>query len=293
MTSEFEAAAKQWQDDGYVVFEGLVPEADIDAARHDLEKLYGADTFADYNRVQKLWEENKDVQGKAFRPHQFDGMRGFPFGGNGGLNDLFVNASLIGFAKAAMQSDDIRIYQAAVWHKTAGEVNYEQPLHRDGNHSLVPPRIEPGFWHMECFLFLSDVDEDCAPPRLVPKSKSDVLEYDQMYEHEIAATGKRGSLMAYSSDVWHRGTDFGRPDASRTVMVIAFKLGGAEWIGYDAFPRSGQDKYFSKFVAGKTPDDLALFGVPRPGNPFWNAATIDEMERRHPGLDMTPWREGL
>ena len=52
-----------------------------------------------------------------------------------------------------------------------GDVNYEQPLHRDTNHSLVPSRMEPGFWHLEGFLYLSDVDEDCAPPRLVPRSR--------------------------------------------------------------------------------------------------------------------------
>lgn len=96
-----------------------------------------------------------------------------------------------------------------------------------------------------------------------------------------------------SDDVWHRGTDFGRPDASRVVMVISFKLAGAEWFGYDAFPRLGSDSRFSKFLAGKTPDEVALFGIPRPGHRYWNAATIDAMARRHGGLDMSPWLEAL
>ena len=52
--------------------------------------------------------------------------------------------------------------------------------------ALVPPRMEPGFWHLETFLYLSDVDEDCAPPRLVPNPKATVP-YDQLYEHEIVA----------------------------------------------------------------------------------------------------------
>ena len=294
MTEQFAAAARQWQDDGWALVEGLVPEADVDAVADDIALLYGTETFADYNKA-KGSGEFVAPDGKAFREQQFDGMRGFPFGGSGALNDLFVHPRMLEFARVAMQSDDLRIYQAAVWKKNAGEVGYEQPLHQDGNHSLVPPRMEPGFWHLEGFLFLSDVDEDCAPPKLVPRElrTTTTTEYADLYQHEVAATGTRGSFLAYRSDVWHRGTDFGRPDASRVVMVISFKLGGAEWFGYDAFPRLGSDGRFAKFVAGKTPDELALFGIPRPGHPYWNAATIDAMARRHRGLDMSPWREAL
>jgi hypothetical protein len=293
MTDELVAAARQWQDDGWALIEGLVPAADIDAVADDLARLYGSDTFADYNKA-KGSGDFVAPDGKAFREHQFDGMRGFPFGGSGVLNDLFVHPRMLEFARVAMQSDDLRIYQAAVWKKNAGEVGYEQPLHQDSNHSLVPPRMEPGFWHLEGFLFLTDVDEDCAPPRLVPRTASDATtDYADLYRHEIAATGCRGSFLAYRSDVWHRGTDFGRPDASRTVMVISFKLGGAEWFGYDAFPRLGSDARFSQFVAGKTPEELALFGIPRPGHPYWNAATVDAMASRYRGLDLSPWREAL
>jgi hypothetical protein len=128
----------------------------------------------------------------------------------------------------------------------------------------------------------------------VPRDAYDeTTAYADLYQHEVAATGTRGSFLAYRSDVWHRGTDFGRPDASRVVMVISFKLGGAEWFGYDAFPRLGSDGRFSKFLAGKSPDELALFGIPRPGHPYWNAATIDAMARRHRGLDLSPWRVAL
>ena len=94
-------------------------------------------------------------------------------------------------------------------------------MHRDGNHSVLPPRMEPGFWHLETFLFLSDVDEGCAPPRIVPLSRSDVP-YAELYDHEIVASGQRGTVLAYRSDVWHRGSDFTRPDASRAVLVAGF-----------------------------------------------------------------------
>jgi hypothetical protein len=52
MTDELVAAAKQWQDDGWTLVEGLVPEADIDAVADDIALLYGTDTFADYNKAK-------------------------------------------------------------------------------------------------------------------------------------------------------------------------------------------------------------------------------------------------
>jgi hypothetical protein len=290
VADELLKAAHQWQTEGWALVDGLVPQDDVDAVAGDLEILFGADTFADYNRSSGFGDGSPE--GPRFRSTQFNGMRGFPQPGCAALNNLFVHPRLSEFARLALGDDDLRIYQAAVWGKWAGTINYEQPLHQDGNHSLLPPRMEPGFWHLESFLYLSDVGEDCAPPRLVPRSRSDVA-YDDLYAHEVVATGRRGSLLAYRSDVWHRGTDFARADASRFVLVTAFRPAGADWFGYDAFPRLGLDSTFRSFADGKTPEELALFGVPRPGHTFWNEATVAAMSAMYPGLDVAPWRDAL
>ena len=290
MEGDLTAAAHRWQTEGWALVDGLVPTDDIDAVQPDLEHLFAVDTFDDYNRAAKFGDGAPD--GKGFRASQFDGMRGFPQAGCAALNDLFVHPRLVEFARLALGDDDVRLYQAAIWGKWAGAVNYEQPLHRDGNHSLLPPRMEPGFWHLESFLYLSDVDEDCAPPRLVPRSQADVP-VDELYRHEVAATGRRGSLLAYRSDIWHRGTDFARADASRFVLVAGFRPAEADWFGYDAFARLGNDGRFRAFTAGKSPDDLALFGIPRPGHRYWNEATVDALAEKYPGLDVSPWRSAL
>lgn len=283
-------AARQWQTEGWALVDGLVESADIDGVVGDLQHLFATDTFADYNQASAFGDGSPE--GRRFRSTQFNGMRGFPQPGCPALNNLFVHPRLIEFARLALREDDLRIYQAAVWGKWAGAVNYEQPLHQDGNHSLLPARMEPGFWHLESFLYLSDVDEDCAPPRLVPRGRSGVA-YDDLYQHEIVATACRGSLLAYRSDVWHRGTDFTRPDASRFVLVVSFRPAQADWFGYDSFPRLGLDSAFRSFAAGKSPEELALFGVPRPGHAYWNQATVDAMSAKYPGLDVTPWRASL
>jgi len=290
MREDLVASVHQWQSEGWALVDGIIPEADVDAVADDLRRLFATDTFADYNRSAGIGDGSPD--GRQFRSSQFNGMRGFPQPGCTALNDLVVHPRLIEFARLALGENDIRIYQAAVWGKWAGAVNYEQPLHQDGNHSLLPPRMEPGFWHLESFAYLSDVEEDCAPPRLVPRSSSAVT-YDDLYQHEVVATGRRGSLLAYRSDVWHRGTDFIRSDASRFVLVVAFRPAEADWFGYDAFPRLGMDATFRSFAAGKSPEDLALFGVPRPGHAFWNEAMVNAMSTKYPGLDVSPWQKAL
>jgi Phytanoyl-CoA dioxygenase (PhyH) len=290
VADELVTAARRWQEEGFALVPGLIPRDEIDVAADELAALFESDTFDDYNQARGRGDG--DPTGRQFRSTQFDGMRGFPMRGCPALNDLFVHPQLVAFARRALDDEDVRIYQAAVWAKWAGAINYEQPLHQDGNHSLLPPRMEPGFWHLETFLYLSDVDEDCAPPRLVPRSQSHVA-YDDLYDHEIVATGGRGTVLAYRSDVWHRGTDFARSEASRTVLVVGFRPAAAEWFSYDAFGRLGSSRLFADFVQGKAPDDLSLFGIPKPGHPYWNAATVDAMAHKYPGLDLTPWLAAL
>ena len=48
-----------------------------------------------------------------------------------------------------------------------------------------------------------------------------------------------------------------------------------------------------KYVQQATPRQLALMGVPEPGHPYWNEATLAGVQARYPGLDMTPWRKAL
>ena len=44
------------------------------------------------------------------------------------------------------------------------------------------------------------------------------------------------------------------------------------------------------FVGHATPRQLALFGFPPPGHPFWTDQTLDGLAQRDPDLDPAPWR---
>ena len=42
-----------------------------------------------------------------------------------------------------------------------------------------------------------------------------------------------------------------------------------------------------------TPEQLACFGVQRPGDRFWTETTIARAQTRYPNWDMTPYREAV
>lgn len=114
----------------------------------------------------------------------------------------------------------------------------------------------------------------------------------ELYANEIAASGSAGSVLAYRSDVWHRGTDI--PSGhERHVLVLAFRPAAIDWIGFDAHQPLVSLPDWIAFAEGSSPEELALFGVPRPGHEFWTSETLDAMQRHYPGLDLMPWRDAL
>ncbi|MFV0526299.1 MAG: phytanoyl-CoA dioxygenase family protein [Acidimicrobiales bacterium] len=317
VTTDTIAAARQWATEGWVVVDELIPRREVEAVLAELPDGHAEpSTATNPSRHARsrttagrattgsgAGDGAGDGEGPRFRSRQFSGTVLFPIPDAPNLNHLFVHPRLVEFARAALGDDDIRLYQARLWSKYAGRVDYAQPHHVDRNHSLVPTRSEPGFWHLECFLYLNDVEADTGAPRLVPRDR--VAPYEgpepirppetapELYEHEVAAVGRAGSLLAYRSDVWHRGVDLERPGSERHVAVAAFRLAANEWIGYDSFPPLAVNADFAQFAGRATPDELSLFGFPRPGHPYWTAATVAALASLYPDLDRTPWEAAL
>lgn len=303
-----------WRDDGWIALQGLVSADEIDAARGDLFEVfpsperYHADPAAEAlrwlgtpppSRATYTWPET----GPGFRPEQHQWRGEFPFPGAGALNRLCVHPSIVDFACRALDSTDLRLYQASASAKYTGWTNFEQPMHTDRNHSWLPAPEGPAGWHVEAFLYLSDVDEDSAPTHLV--STRDAKEWDpnellymprqapELYALERPATGPRGTLLAYRSDVLHRGVDITAPGGSRFLLNASYKRADQDWIGFLSLQSRATDPGWVAFVEGSTPDELALFGFPPPGHAIWDASLLDATQKRYPNLDVTPWRVAL
>jgi hypothetical protein len=215
---------------------------------------------------------------------------------------LVVHDANVDYAERALGTTDNRCYQAAVNARYEGDADYEQPLHTDRNHSLLAPPAHPPWWHVESFLYLTDVDDDLMPTHLGRKqdaaahSVNVVLWPDrnrEIYDAETAATGPRGSLLVYRSDVFHRAVNMERPGGARFLLNVSYKRADVDWIGYHSIQPRTTHPGWAQFVGEATPRQLELFGWPPPGHPVWTDELLSATKERYPALDDAPWRNAL
>ncbi len=303
-----------WREHGWVLLDGLVDTDVIDDATADLDLVFPS--AEEYHRdpagARDRWlgrpaEPPESYAwppaGPGFRADQHRWRREFPFPGSGALNRLCTHPSIVDFCERALGTDDLRIYQAQLSAKYAGETNYEQPMHADRNHSWLPARADGPWWHVEGFLYLSDVDSGNAPTHLVSvqdsagrASHAPLIMPDKdpdLYAAEHAAVGARGSFLAYRPDVFHRGVDLTRAGSARFLLNVSFKVAGQDWVGFHAMQSRSTSPDWVSFAEGSTPRGLELLGFPPPGHPIWDAALLEATADRYPKLDLAPWRAGL
>lgn len=304
-----------WRTEGWVLLDGLVGAEEIAAVQEDLHhtlpsvEAYHADPEGVAARLRGASPQAEEdgfwpAGGPGFSADQQLVSAKFPFLGSGALNRLCVHPSVVDFAERALDHRDLRLYQIHLTAKYEGLANYDQPMHVDRNHSWLPAVGRAPWWNLELFLYLSDVTHADNPTRVVSVQDAAGLVPERMpvvmpdttpalYRAERAATGPAGSLLAYRSDVFHRGAAFATPGASRTVLALAFRHAGHEWIGYDQAQSRSTETAWIRFAERCTPRELELFGFPPPGHPVWTPELLDATAVRYPLMDLGPWREAL
>jgi hypothetical protein len=306
---------EQWQTDGWVVVEGLIDPDEIAPALEDLFNVFPRPEsyHSDPVKFTPRGRTNEELRkgypqlpetGPAFRPEQHRWGAEFPFYGTGALNRLACHPSILDFAERALATPDIRLYQCQASAKYTGSANYEQPLHTDRNHGFLPPPpgSGPPWWHLETFLYLSDVDDDTAPTHFVSRPYPDGISLNniympdngaELYGREQPARGVRGSLLAYRNDVFHRAVNMTRPGGSRFFFNASFKRADYEWIGYTGYQSRSTHPNWIQLAGECTPRQLEVFGFPKPGHPIWTDELLGVTAERYPTLDLSPWREAL
>ncbi|HEY1927835.1 MAG TPA: phytanoyl-CoA dioxygenase family protein [Caulobacteraceae bacterium] len=281
--------AEVW-DRGFTVVEGFLDRETLAAAQAGLWDIYPRPEayFADPSAYPK------------FARSQFSGLRFFPYA-NAALDSLPVYPDLVDAAERFLTSPDIDIYKIELWAKYAGAVNYDQVHHRDfGNHTLVVPRLDGVHTQMTTFILLSDVTELDGPTKVVPLEHTRELplhprqlQMGELFDKEVAATAPAGSLMIYKTDVMHRGSEFGAPGRSRFVMLVDFTQRGWRWNGKMSWPDHAERPGFVEAMIRMTPRQRDLFGWPPVGSEYWTPQTLRDVAGRYPGMDMTPYEEGV
>ena len=309
-----EDEVERWRTDGWVLLEGLVSTEEIDAAQDDLfgvfptAEQYHADPEGETTR--RLGHPPADRggfvwpdEGPGFRDEQHRWQSFFPFPGDGAMNRLVVHPAIVDFVERALGSTDLRVYQTGLSAKYTGITNYEQPMHTDRNHSWLPPVPEAPWWHVEGFLYLSDVSATANPTHLVsvpdsvgrPTTTPLIMPSGdpELYAREKGAAGVRGSYLAYRPDVFHRAVELSEPGGSRFLLNVSYRLAGQDWIGYHTMQSNATSPHWTRFVESSTPRELALFGFPPPGHPIWSVSLIEATQQLYPKLDLDPWRSAL
>ena len=165
-----DAEVTTWQEDGWILIEGLVGTDEIDAVAEDLREVFPSaeELHADPEGVTERWKghpvEPKEVfvwpdEGPGFRPDQQRWSATFPFPGTGRSTGCASTRRSSTSPSGLSEAPTSACTRPAPVPKYAGVTNYEQPMHIDRNHSWLPPGSESPWWNLEGFLYLSDISD--------------------------------------------------------------------------------------------------------------------------------------
>jgi hypothetical protein len=299
-------AAETWAEDGFVVLPEYLPTTALNEAVGELPSLFPTG--------EEFHDHTDPGRNARFLGDEFNGIDSFPFASRA-LNHLPVCDALIDLATTFLDVEDVRLYSAEVWAKFEGAADYDQNLHRDYlNHTILVPSTAPGFRQLECFVFLSDVTVELGAPRMVARSpetealparpnffpRTDTSSGDpfvsskgrpDLYAHEVAATGKAGTVVAFQPGTLHRGAAITQRRGARFTMHLNYRPAAVEWAQRHAWAYRSHDPHWYEFVSHASPRQLQIFGWPPPGHPYWTPETLTGIRERYPQLDVTPWQQ--
>ena len=204
------------------------------------------------------------------------------------LNRLAFHPDLLDLAERFLGSADLRLYEAELWAKYAGAVDYDQRHHRDFvNHSLVVPKRSQPATQMLSWILLSDVGDEDGPTKVVPLSVGESVPYwpvpghhditnhlpaGMFAEEEVSMTGPAGTLFAFRTDVLHRGS---RMTGERSSPLRAPRRLRRVGTALDRQSRLGRARDGSGLVrdrrAGVSPGAVGV-RLPRSGRPVLGRA---------------------
>jgi hypothetical protein len=300
-------AARDWRENGFVVLPGYLPGEVLRPAIAELGTMFPAPSG---------FHDGSDPRRERYLDDEFAGIDSFPFD-SPEISLLAVHDLLIRLARTLLGDDDLRIYSAEAWAKYTGAADYDQDLHRDYlNHTVLVPSEAADFQQLEMFVYLVDVPEDLGPPHLVPKKDTAHIAATpnwlsrqaptgpapehagfvasgqaELYEREVSAAGPAGTVVAFESGTFHRGTGMTRPGGARYTMHVNYRRADAEWAQRHAWASRSHETAWYRFVERATPAQLELFGFPPPGHRFWTADTLASLALRYPNLDLSPWHD--
>ena len=299
-----DADIEAWRRDGGVSIRGFFTPEEVGAVQADFRTIFGREDGG-----EEAMDRKAPGQVGRFHGAQFLGVQSVPLPCSPALNLIGVHPELIRFARTALQTEHVHVYQCQAWAKFTGDADYDQPFHCDYvNHTLTAPSEDAHRNSVTILCYFSDVTEAHGPMHYVTRPDAATVAGPEstfsndpkvqahlqagLTRHERSSGAPAGSAFPYAIDVYHRGTNLTAPKGHRFALMTCFKAAGDEAIGFRAWPFHHTQPWRHIFEHA-TPEQLACFGVQPPGHPFWTEITLQRAQARYPGWDMTPWRDAM
>ena len=138
-----------WRKEGAVVVPEFFKRKEIDDVVEDFQIIFPNRQTA----ARPIDNKEKGDVGKTTL-EQFKNFENIPFECSSSLNLISVHPDLIEFARQALKTDEVRLYQAQAWAKFTGEADFDQAFHCDfGNHTLTVPSRDECMNSITCLLY--------------------------------------------------------------------------------------------------------------------------------------------
>jgi len=278
--------------------EGLLPANDIQQVTAEFEAVYALEPLAELEYREPTGNDPDEAN---FHVDQLEAIRGLPSPASPHLNLLILHPHILGAVAQLLGNDDLRIYTSYIWHKETGQTDFNQAFHRDyPTHQLLVPPEDPTLGAVALFIYLTDVSQGNGALSYVPLSSTTQLGIHraqptpevqrELQQHARYAEGKAGTVLFYSTETFHRGTSLTEPNAVRRVAGAAFHRADCPWMGRYKGEFHPMLPQWQALFSMANPDQLAVYGVPRPGHVYWSEHTIRGVEGRFPEWDSDQWR---
>lgn len=285
---------QQWRDEGFAIIPDFFRPAEIAPVVAEYERIYG--TRADPTLKAAMAAGGEEAVA-AFRKLQFKNIHTFPYDAEPQMNLISLHPALIEFARQLLGVAEVHLYQSHTWAKFTGETNYEQAHHCDfGNHTLAVPADDVALRTVDFILYFTDVSDAHGALHYVTKPDADAIlrpgavaarpdQQDALLAHEKSAACSAGTLIAHSTDTFHRGTNLTLENGYRYTMTAGYKAKGNDLIGYHVW-QATEGRDWHRVFNHASPEQLGCLGIPLPGAAYWTPRTLKLTQARWPGLDM-------
>jgi hypothetical protein len=293
-----DACVTELRERGYLVFEGFLEADELAAAQEALWLHYPRPEEYFGDRAAHAWLATNQWAGLITGPWR-----------SWDLNRLMVHPDLLDLAERFLGSADLRLYDAELWAKYAGAVDYDQRHHRDfGNHTLVVPRRSDPPTQMVSWILLSDIGEEDGPTKVVPLPVGESVPYwpstldgsandyvtnylpaGAFADEEVSVIGPAGTLFSMRTDIVHRASRMTAERSARFTMLTNYDVWGPRWTGRVGWAGQALSADWGELIERATPRERSVFGFPAPGDPYWDEQTLADTKARYPRADLTPY----